>query len=233
MRGPVLRIRNVKVADAGNYTCIVQSSVSVLQNSATVHVHIPITCSHLRRAGQTKTGTYTIAPAGTSSEVYCDMDSRPGEGITIVSHDSEGRTRVDGFEARGEYKLKINYSFPLSQVKTLIKLSSKCEQFIKYECKGSHLGLDGSNPYGWWVSVAGKKMTNWGGVDSSRSGCACSLNNSCKKGTCNCDAEENVLREDKGLLRDKEYLPVTELRFGDTGHSHEEGYHTLGKLKCY
>ena len=232
MRGPLLLIRNAKVADAGNYTCILKSFVSVLQNSARVHVDMPITCSQLRRAGQTKSGTYMIAPAGTSLDVYCDMDSRPGEGITIVSHDSEGRTRVAGIEATGGYKRKINYNIPLAQVKALINLSSKCEQFIKYECKGSYLGLD-ENPYGWWVSIAGKKMTNWGGVDSSKSGCACSLNNSCKTGTCNCDVNDSRPREDKGLLSEKEYLPVTELRFGDTGDQGEEGFHTLGKLKCY
>ena len=28
------------------------------------------------------------------------------------------------------------------------------------------------------------------------------------------------------------YLPVKQLRFGDTGSQGEEGYHTLGKFKC-
>jgi len=35
------------------------------------------------------------------------------------------------------------------------------------------------------------------------------------------------------LLTEKSDLPVTQLRFGDTGDSREQGYHTLGKLKCY
>ena len=35
------------------------------------------------------------------------------------------------------------------------------------------------------------------------------------------------------LITNKSHLPVTQLRFGDTGEQKEDGYHTLGKLKCY
>ena len=61
------------------------------------------------------------------------------------------------------------------------------------------------------------------------------MTNSCadlSKG-CNCDKNDHVWREDSGLLTDKSQLPVKQLRFGDTGHSGEQGYHTLGKMKCY
>ena len=47
------------------------------------------------------------------------------------------------------------------------------------------------------------------------------------------DKNDNVWREDSGLLIDKTKLPVKQLRFGDTGHTGEQGYHTLGKIKCY
>ena len=59
------------------------------------------------------------------------------------------------------------------------------------------------------------------------------MTNSC--GTCNCDRNDQVWREDSGLLTEKTKLPVKQLRFGDTGDSKtgERGYHTLGKLKCY
>ena len=39
--------------------------------------------------------------------------------------------------------------------------------------------------------------------------------------------------ETRLVLVQKEFLPVTELRFGDTGSENEEGYHTLGKLLCW
>ena len=43
----------------------------------------------------------------------------------------------------------------------------------------------------------------------------------------------NMCREDSGLLTDKTHLPVKQLRFGDTAGGSDQGYHTLGKLKCY
>ena len=79
------------------------------------------------------------------------------------------------------------------------------------------------------------KMTYWGGASPGSGKCACGMNNSCANPSdgCNCDADRHVLREDSGLLTDKAKLPVKQLRFGDTGGSHEKGYHTLGKFKCY
>ena len=54
-------------------------------------------------------------------------------------------------------------------------------------------------------------------------------------GACNCDRNDQVWRENSGLLTDKTKLPVKQLRFRDTGDSKygERGYHTLRKLKCY
>ena len=40
----------------------------------------------------------------------------------------------------------------------------------------------------------------------------------------------------KTMMTDKTSLPVIQLKFGDTrshGNRSEEGYHTLGKLKCF
>ena len=50
---------------------------------------------------------------------------------------------------------------------------------------------------------------------------------------CNCDKSDRKWREESGHLTEKTHLPVKQLRFGDTGYDYEEGYHTLGKLKCY
>ena len=65
--------------------------------------------------------------------------------------------------------------------------------------------------------------------------CACGVTNSCSNGNkCNCDNTDNAgWRQDSGLLTDKSALPVTQIRLGDFDESDEEGYHTLGKLKCY
>ena len=94
------------------------------------------------------------------------------------------------------------------------------------------------SPDGWWVSRDGQAMTYWGGAtpaNSYKCGCGVTSPNSCADTArgCNCDKNDAVWREDSGLLTEKSDLPVTQLRFGDTGGSKEQGYHTLGKLKCY
>ena len=162
------------------------------------------------------------------------MSDKNGVGVTVISHDSESRTHVQGCESPGCYSRDIHYTgASLSQLTSLTKISSHCEQFIKYECYHSVLIGVG---YGWWVSRDSTKMTYWGGASPGSGKCACGMTNSCADPSygCNCDKNDNVWREDSGLLTDKTHLPVTQLRFGDvtTGDT-EEGYHTLGKLKCY
>ena len=166
------------------------------------------------------------------------MTDKNGVGVTVISHDSETRTLVNGFEAPGSYLRDIHYTGAnLSQLASLTEISSQCEQFIKYECYHSGLFLNHQNPYGWWVSRGSAKMTYWGGASVGSGKCACGMNNSCANPyrRCNCNTNDHVWREDSGLLTDKTQLPVKQLRFGDTGQSRrgEKGYHTLGKLKCY
>ena len=50
---------------------------------------------------------------------------------------------------------------------------------------------------------------------------------------CNCDANDGgITTTDEGFLTDKNLLPVIKMNFGDTGDSSEQGWHTLGPLKC-
>ncbi|XP_078363974.1 neurexin-4-like [Oculina patagonica] len=162
------------------------------------------------------------------------MSDKNGVGVTVISHDSESRMHVDGCEDHGCYSRDIHYTgASLSQLVSLTRVSSHCEQFIKYECYDSVIFEMGWRA--WWVSRDSTKMTYWGGASSSSGKCACRMTNSCANPSrpCNCDANDGVWREDSGILTDKTHLPVKQLRFGDTGGSSEQGYHTLGKLKCY
>ena len=77
-------------------------------------------------------------------------------------------------------------------------------------------------------------MNYWDGATGYKNMCACGVTNSCSNGKkCNCYNSAGGWREDSGLLTDKSALPVTQIRLGVLDHSSEEGYHTLGKLKCY
>ena len=194
------------------------------------------TCSQIKLCNL-PSGSYVIDPDGKGGvkpfKVY--MTDKGGVGVTAVSHDSEGRTLVRGFDGKGSYSRSIKYTeADMAQLANLTASSAHCEQFIKYECYNSVLFFNG-NMYGWWVSRDGEKMKYWGGVDSVDYKCACGLNNTCANINfgCNCDKSNNRWREDSGLLKDKFKLPVKQLRFGDTYYYGDKGYHTPGKLKGF
>ena len=193
-------------------------------------------CSEIKKHVSSLSGNYVIDPDGEVGlapfTVYCDMSDKSRVGVTVVSHDSESRTLVQGCESQGCYSRDVHYTgASLSQLASLTRVSSHCEQFIKYECHGSVVG----SGYAWWVSRDSSNMAYWGGASPGSGKCACGMSNSCANPSngCNCDNNDYVWREDSGLLTDKTHLPVKQLRFSDTGDSGEEGYHTLGKLKCY
>ena len=190
----------------------------------------------IRKHLSSVSGNYVIDPDGLGGlapfTVYCDMSDKNGVGVTVISHDSESRTHVQGCKAVGCYSRDIHYTGArLSQLASLTGVSSHCEQLIKYECYASAIFTYG---HAWWVSRDSTKMTYWGGASGSGK-CACGMTNSCANPSygCNCDKNDNVWREDSGLLTDKTHLPVRQLMFGDTGDSGEQGYHTLGKLILY
>ena len=62
-----------------------------------------LSCSHLKKAHPTATsGNYTIDSDGDRDlepfSVYCDMTNKNGVGVTVISHDSESRNTVHGYE---------------------------------------------------------------------------------------------------------------------------------------
>ena len=236
----VLRIASAKISHGGNYTCVVQnSSSSENWTSAivTVHIRYPETCSSVKSNVTDVSGHYVIDSDGAGGaapfDVYCNMTDKGGIGVTVVSHDTENRTHVDGCDKKGCYKRDVTYmGASLSQLTALTDASFYCEQFISYECFDAILLRGGT---GWWVSRDGEKMKYWGGAVNMEGYCACGVTQTCVDGRwqCNCDANQKAWRQDSGLLLEKAHLPVFQLRFGDTVGENEEGYHILGKLKCF
>ena len=229
-----LVIQNIKKSHEGFYTCRATNAVKTIE--AKVKINSPVTaasCSAIRKYVSSVSGNYVIDPDGeggqASFSVFCDMTDKNGVGVTVISHDSESRTFV-----RRQNRLRdIHYTgASLSQLASLTRVSSQCEQFIKYECYASYLGISGQTS--WWLSRDSKQMSYWGGASPGSGKCACGMTNSCANtgDRCNCDKNDYNWRQDSGLLTDKTTLPVKQLYFGDVGGS-EKGYHTLGKLKCY
>jgi len=236
LRNGTLMINVTSLDDGGLYVCLAKSEVAAINASSVLTVHAR-SCSELRLAGYNHSGVFDIKPDQNSPyfQVRCNMTAKGGVGVSIVSHNSEQRTAVKGYVAPGSYVRNVTYGgATMAQITHLIQASAHCEQFIKYECHHSVLLWEGSR-YGWWVSRDKEKMMYWGGASPESDMCACGMNDSCATGgACNCDANDMTWREDSGLLTDKSKLPVTQLRFGDTGDPRvEKGFHTLGKLKCY
>ena len=240
LQNGTLLMHNIKKSHEGSYACRATNALSTIEAKVKINSPIATSCSVIRKYVSSVSGNYVIDPDGAGGlaafTVYCDMSDKNGVGVTVISHDSESRTHVNGFEPAGSYSRDIHYTGAgFSQLAGLTNVSSHCEQFIKYECHYSYLLERGGGARGWWVSRNSTKMTYWGGASPGSGKCACGMTKSCvnPKYGCNCDAIERAWREDSGLLNDKTHLPVKQLRFGDTGGDDEEGYHTLGKLKCY
>ena len=235
-----LVLQNIKKSHEGYYTCRATNALTTVEVKVKINsLFNAASCSVIRKYVSSVSGNYVIDPDGTGGlapfTVHCNMSDKKGVGVTVISHNSESRTYVhngrDTWGGPGSYSRDIRYTgASLSRLASLTRVSSQCEQFIKYECYASRLLKD---EMARWVSRDSTKMTYWGGASVSGK-CACGMTNSCADSRygCNCDKNDGVWREDSGLLTDKTRLPVKQLRFGDTGGS-QKGYHTLGKLKCY
>lgn len=158
-------------------------------------------------------GNYFIDPnggnAGDKIEVYCDMT---GGGWTHLGHNREARTRRTGCEPPACHDISVTYTAPMGQITALIDNAGSCRQHLLWECRGSVL-RPATDRYGYFYG-RGNAKNYWPG------------------GHANCEINDNVWRQDGGNVTIKGDLPVTRLRFGDTGDASEEGFHTLGRLMC-
>ena len=202
-------------------------------------------CSEIKYCSpQATSGSYIIEPDeershGPFTVFLWTWTDKNGVGVTVISHDSEARMHVKGYEASGSYVRNVRYIATgptnLLQFAFPTGVSTLCEQFIQYECRGSKLlatmgakcqelkqkWLTGAEPHQLITRNAHAEFTSLNScADPSRG--------------CNCDKNDLKLPEESDLLREKSHLPVIQLRFGDTGSCSEEGYHTLGpELRCY
>ncbi|KAK4880887.1 hypothetical protein RN001_004206 [Aquatica leii] len=172
--------------------------------------------------------------------VTCEFQS-DGNVVTVLHHINQQTTTVDGFSEPGSFKQDIIYDADDDQIEALINRSSSCSQRIQYSCRSSRLlnspsTIQDFNPFSWWVSRHNQRMDYWGGALPGSRKCECGILGTCIDPTkwCNCDAGYETWAEDVGDLTEKEYLPVKQLRFGDTGNAldEKEGRYTLGSLMC-
>ncbi|XP_034948023.1 neurexin-4 isoform X2 [Chelonus insularis] len=182
-------------------------------------------------------GSGPLDPFPVTCEFYAD-----GRVMTIVRHSNELSTPVDGYEEPGSFAQIIEYDADFDQIEALLNRSISCRQRINYACKQSRLfntPVDQNSvfqPNSWWVSKSNQQMDYWGGALPGSRKCECGVLGNCidPMKWCNCDAGLEGWYEDGGDITEKEYLPVRQLRFGDTGTAldEKEGRYTLGPLIC-
>ncbi|XP_063906965.1 neurexin-4 isoform X1 [Zophobas morio] len=185
-------------------------------------------------------GSGPLAPFPVTCEFYTD-----GRVATVVHHNNQETTQVDGFQEPGSFRQDIHYEADDDQIAALINRSSSCKQHLQYDCRGARLfnspSTEGNfRPFSWWVSRHNQKMDYWGGALPGSRKCECGVSGTCMDPTkwCNCDGANDFNSDrwmfDSGYLAEKENLPVKQLRFGDTGTAldHKEGRYTLGPLLC-
>lgn len=173
-------------------------------------------------------------------EVTCEFLS-DGRVLTVLGHSSEHSTVVDSFQEPGSYDQTIEYNARMPQIEALLNRSRECTQRLTYSCRSARLFNSPSDeqtfrPFGWWLSRQNQMMDYWAGALPGSRKCQCGIVGNCVDPTkwCNCDANMYDWQEDGGEIKEKEYLPVRGLRFGDTGTALDEkqAKYTLGPLVC-
>ncbi|XP_078578252.1 contactin-associated protein-like 5 [Branchiostoma floridae x Branchiostoma japonicum] len=218
---------------------VMEQKLSALENKTCEGADtctIPSSCTEVaERSGINNQAFYVIDPDGPERgvlPVVVQCDFQGDAIITLIGHNSEARTHVNGIEASGGHSTDVTYWNSMDQVRAVVDQSTLCKQHIKYECHASLIWHASGPAAAWWVTWDGRQADYWGGASPGSGQCACGQAGTCSNG-CNCNTNDATWREDSGFLSNKDDLPVTQLRIGDTGAAHEEGYYTLGKLICY
>ena len=125
-----LLIQNIKKSHEGSYTCRATNALTTIETEVKINSPVIATsCSVIRKYVSNVSGNYVIDPDGSGGlarfTVYCDMSDKNGVGVTVISHDSESRTLVNGCWHKGCYSRDIHYTgASLSQLASLTRVSS-------------------------------------------------------------------------------------------------------------
>ena len=151
LQSGTLVIENIKKTQKGSYICRASNALATIEAKVKITTVVATSCSVIKKYASSVSGNYVIDPDGEGGlapfTVFCDMTDKSGVGVTVISHDSESRTHVSGCNPSGCYSRDIHYTgASLSQLASLTRVSSHCEQFIKYQCYHSMVFRGG---YAW------------------------------------------------------------------------------------
>ena len=241
LQNNTLVIPSANKSHVGTYSCRASNALTTIEASVEITLVTPPSCSVIRKYVSSSSGNYVSDPDGEGGlapfTVHCDMRDKSGVGVTVISHNSESRILVDGYDGDGDgdYSRSIRYSG--ANLSQLASLTNTVNSSSNMNATALDCGFTGFLLVGGCHVILTRCRTG-GGASPGSNNCACGMTNSCADSSraCNCDKNDYVWREDSGFLTEKSQLPVKELRFGDTGMAgsvNEKGYHSLGKFKCY
>ncbi|CAH2301993.1 contactin-associated 1 [Pelobates cultripes] len=202
-------------------------------------------CDAYRVSGK-YSGNYTVDPDGSGPmkpfTVYCDISEE--RAWTTVHHDREVATKIVGTTPDHPYMGELHYwNASWGEISSLANGSEYCEQKIEFSCYKSRLlnspeqvaAFTTGLPYSFWMGRDNLRHFYWGGSNPGSQRCACSFEKTCADPTffCNCDADHLQWRSDKGVLKYRDHLPVTQVVVGDTNRSSSEAWFSVGPLRCY
>ncbi|PVD35898.1 hypothetical protein C0Q70_02867 [Pomacea canaliculata] len=154
-------------------------------------------------------------------QVYCDV--RAGYAITEIQFGKGESFPRDVPRTAGEDR-PVDYGMKIEELRQLVDNSPYCSQIVSLTCTSKY--GSGSGTFS-WRDGKGNSQTAWGG-SSTAGKCACGEMNSCIKGNCNCG--NGVDAVDKGIIYNKNLLPIQAISFPSSGGA--AGYYEIGRLRC-
>ena len=117
LRNGTLVLINIKKRHQGSYTCKATNALATKEAKVKINSPVAYSCSVIRKHFSSVSGNYVNDPDGEGGlgpfTVYCDMADKNGVGVTVISHDSESRTKVRdglGYGSKGSYSRDIHYN---------------------------------------------------------------------------------------------------------------------------
>ena len=119
LQNNTLVLENFRKSHEGSYSCRANNAVTTIEAEVKINspATAPASCSVIRKYVSSVSGNYVIDPDGEGGlapfTVFCDMTDKNGVGVTVISHDSERRTKVRdglGWGGPGSYSRDIHYT---------------------------------------------------------------------------------------------------------------------------
>ena len=140
----------------------------------------------------------------------------------VTVHEHPEPIQLLGSDSPEGVDITFAYNVTIDQIDILVSVSLVCQQYLSWQCLSAPItdALDSKTPAIYWGNKDDDPRFYWGGVkDLSQRICACGESKSCARPelSCNCDANDDVRREDAGYITSRADVPVVSFHMKKTG----------------